>query len=229
MAKTISEETKTVLEGRTRTTKDGHRHLSLTKRQRTELAQHTQVEECVACFLDLEQDLTNKEIADRLGITVSGLKRLTQTAEFTRVYEEALAMLGHSPRLMATAQALPDLLPAAYRTLRRLVTAGEVKDGVALKAAERILAINRVGSEHSEEDPRDLAKFLEVTGAKIDGNLNILNFSMPAEYKAMFEKAFGKGPEVIDAVVQDVSLPEGPIEGPDDELSEPPVRAVDRD
>ena len=209
MATKISEETQTILEGRTRRTKDGRRHLRLTKTERAELAKHTQIEEAVALYLDLEQDLSNKEIADRLGLSVSSLKRLVLTPEFTRIYEEALAMLGHSPRLMATAQALPDLLPAAYRTLRRLVTSADVPDAVALKAAERILAINRVGSERNEEDPRDLAKFLEVTGTHVDGDLNVLQFQMPPAYKAMFEKTFGNMP-VIDV------LPEGEIEGPED-------------
>jgi hypothetical protein len=146
------------------------------------------------------------------------------------LYEETLAMLGHSPRLMATAQALPDLLPAAYRTLRRLVTSDEVKDEVALKAAERILLMNRVGAERNDEDPRELARFLEVTGARIDGDLNILNFSMPEEYKQMFEKAFGgisRPDQVIDIPGRDVpaSLPQGEIEAaPEDEPVEPRAR-----
>ena len=227
----ILDETKTILEGRTRSTSDGRRHLAISKRAKAELAEHTATEEAVAMFLDLENDLTNKEIADRLGLSARGLKTLTQTAEFTRLYEETLAMLGHSPRLMATAQALPDLLPAAYRTLRRLVTSDEVPDAVALKAAERILAINRVGSERNDDDPRELAKFLEVTGARIDGDLNILNFSMPPEYKAMFEKAFGgigRPDPVIDIRGRGVPalLTQGEIEGPDDEPSEPEVQLV---
>ena len=211
MAKTrnkTSPETRIILGGQTRQHKDGRRHLSLTDDERLELAQHAKIEEAVAFFLDLENDLTNKEIADRLGLGISSLKRLTQTAEFTRVYEDALAMLGHSPRLMATAQSLPDLLPAAFRTLRRLVTDAEVPDAVALKAAERILAINRVGAEHNDEDPRDFQNFMNVTGAKIEGNLNILTFNIPESYKAMFEKSFGAG---VDAEV----VPEGLIEGPD--------------
>jgi hypothetical protein len=206
----ITEETQVILEGRTRVTSNGKRHLKLTKAERAGLIHNEKIEEAVACYLDLESDLSNKEIADRLGISLSSLKRLVLTPEFTRIYEEALAMLGHSPRLMATAQALPDLLPAAFRTLRRLVTSSEVPDAVALKAAERILAINRVGSERNDEDPRDLAKFLEVTGTKVDGNLNILQFNMPDAYKNMFEQAFGKVSEVID-------VPVGPIESPEDQ------------
>jgi hypothetical protein len=206
VAKTISEEAQTILEGRTRTTKDGRRHLAVSKRAKAELAEHAIIEEAVAMFLDLEHDMNNKQIAERLGLSTRGLKTLTQSAEFTRLYEEALAMLGHSPRLMATSQALPDLLPAAYRTLRRLVTESEVPDAVALKAAERILAVNRVGAERNDEDPRDLAKFLEVTGTKVDGNLNILQFNIPDVYKQMFEQAFQKVPEVIDA-----ALPQGEI------------------
>jgi len=227
---TISDATQTVLEGRTRITKAGHRHLRLTKLQRKELIKHTQIEEIVALYLDLETDLSNKEIADRVGLNLSSLKRLIQTAEFTRLYEDALAMLGHSPRLMATAQALPDLLPAAYRTLRRLVTNDDVPDAVALKAAERILAINRVGAERNDEDPRDLSKFLEVTGTRVDGDLNVLQFNMPPAYLEMFERTFGKGKpaEVID--IESTRLPallaEGEVQSPEDEPFEPEALPV---
>jgi hypothetical protein len=188
---------------------EGRRHLNLTQGEREALARQRQIEQAVALFLDLETDRTWTQIAAELDMSVSALKRLSQSADFMAVYEDALATIGHDPRLMAVTSSLGDLLPAARRRLERLITSADTPDGVALKAIERLFQWTGADSRIETDNPEALKNFLNQHNVQIQGDLNIIN--IPPEYQQAFERYLGG--EVIEAEVckdEEESQDDGP-------------------
>ena len=81
--------------------RNNRRHLNLNRGEREALLRQRTIEQAVALFLDLENDRSWAEIAAELDMSVSSLKRLSQSPDFMTVYEDALATIGHDPRLMS--------------------------------------------------------------------------------------------------------------------------------
>ena len=211
----MGRKTATLEQSHIRSLPDGKRHLNLTIQERSALAQGQLIERAVSMFLDLEQDRTWVQIAQELGITISQLKSLTRTPEFTKIYEEITVSLGHDPRLRAVTSALPNLLPVAYQQLRSMLTDANTSDNVRLKAVLEIFKLNHVGEEFTTDDPREMTKFLEQNGVKIEGDL-VMELNIPDEFKAAFQKFLGShSNDVIDATEAIDILPETPelVEG----------------
>ncbi len=161
---------------------DGRRHLNLTQDEREALANRQKMEQAIALFLDLQQDHTWKEIADTLGMSLSALKRMTQTGDFQRMYDDALATVGHDPRLQAIKSTLGDLLPAAYRRLHKIISSEDTDDRAALRAIEKLFSWTGVEDGVQSDDPTMFANFLKQHGAAIAPEVNSLNLNIPPEY-----------------------------------------------
>jgi len=185
--------------------REGRRHLNLTQGEREALARQRQIEQAVALFLDLENDRTWAQIAAELDLSVSALKRLSQSADFMTVYEDALATIGHDPRLMAVTSSLGDLLPAARRRLESLITSNDTPDGVALKAIERLFQWTGADNQIETDNPEALKNFLNQHNVQIQGDLNIIN--IPPEYQRAFERYLGG--DVIEGEVSTDQTPAG--------------------
>jgi hypothetical protein len=164
------------------------RHVNLTQEERRQLAEQKQMEQAVALFLDLETDHTWKDIAATLGISLSALKRLTQSGEFQRMYEDTLATVGHDPRLQSVKGHLADLLPAAYRRLQGILTNPGTDDRAALRAIEKLFEWTGVDEGMQAEDPVLFQNFMKQHGVTLNGDVNILNMNIPAEYQAAYAK-----------------------------------------
>src|SRR5512142_1740573 len=158
------------------------RHINLTQDERAELLERQQMEQAIGLFLDLTQDHTWKEIADSLGISLSALKRMTQTGDFQRLYDDALATVGHDPRLQAIKSSLGDLLPAARRRLATIIGDPESDDRTALRAIEKLFEWTGVDEGVMPDDPTMFQNFLKEHGAAVSQEVNILNVSIPPEY-----------------------------------------------
>jgi len=191
-----------------RTLSTGKRHINLTKAERTSLAQLKLVERAVSMFLDLEQDRTWDQIAQELGITITQLKTLTRTPEFSKAYEEITVTLGHDPRLRAVSSALPNLLPVAYQQLKAILIGPATSDNVRLKAILEIFKLNHVGEEVTTDDPREMTNFLEQNGVKVEGDL-VVALGIPDEFKAAFAKFLGGNRS--DVVIDVIPHPETPV------------------
>jgi len=174
---------------------EGRRHLNLNQGEREALARQRQIESTVALFLDLENDRTWSEIAAELDISVSALKRLTQAPDFMSVYEDALATIGHDPRLQAVTSSLGDLLPAARRRLQKLIMEDETPHGVALKAIERLFTWTGADSKIETDNPDALRNFLQQNNVKVEGDLNVIN--IPAEYRDAFQRYLGGNTDIV--------------------------------
>lgn len=174
---------------------EGRRHINLNQGEREALARQRQIESAVALFLDLTTDHTWAEIAAELNISVSALKRLTQAPDFMSIYEEALATIGHDPRLLAVTSSLGDLLPAARRRLGTLITDTNTPDGVALKAIERLFQWTGADSKIEVDNPDMLKNFLSQHNVQVQGDLNIVN--IPPEYQAAFERFLGGDRDIV--------------------------------
>ena len=134
------------------------------RRAFAELAQQKQIELAVSLFLDLEQDRTVQQIADEMGMTVSSLKRLTQTAKFQETYDSVLMQLGHHPRLQALQGQLPELIPLSYQAMRRLLSPGTAHTAqVAATISAFVSKIDPRTGATTEENP----KFLKTGDAAI--------------------------------------------------------------
>ena len=193
------------------------RHINLNQNERTALADNLQLEQAVALFLDLTEDHTWPQIADALGLALAALKRLTQTAEFQRVYDDALATVGHDPRLNAVKSSLGDLLPMAYRRLQSILGNPRSDDRTAMRAIEKLFSWTGVDSGTPQDDPAAFQNFLHRFGVNVEGNLNVINaVNIPQEYQAAFAKFLQ--PENVEAAIVN-SVDEDSVE---EEMSEVP-------
>lgn len=175
-----------------RTNARGQRMIKLRKAERSDFLQQRRIEQAVALFLDLEADHSWQEIANQLGISVLGLKDLTKTKAFMETYSRHFVELGHDPRLRATQAAIVDLLPAAVRELREMVT-GPVSPQVKLQAIKEIFRLNGLEKIHDKASDRDeLARFLKESGAQITmiNNQAILPADFQQNIKAYTEGRF---------------------------------------
>jgi hypothetical protein len=187
------------------------RHLSLTRRERADLADSRQIEEAVSYFLDLEQDRTVKQIAEEMGISVSTLKRLTQKPEFQAKYDEVLMGLGHHPRLQAVNQQLPELMPLAYQALKSVLVGQRVAATAKVQAVKLLFDTLHIADTHDDEDPAPLNNFLAQAGVNVQGSGNVINVNLPIpqEYQEAFARLMGATPqEVINVEATPVETPE---------------------
>ena len=182
--------------------RDGRRHINLNQGEREALLRQRTIEQAVVLFLDLENDRSWAQIAAELDMSVSSLKRLTQSSDFILVYEDALAAVGHDPRLQAVTASLGDLLPAARRRLQTLITNTGTADGVALKAIEKIFEWTGVDSAQELDSPDALKNFLSTHGVTVQGDLNVMQLNIPDEYKAAFDRYLGGGRDTIEGVAR---------------------------
>jgi predicted transcriptional regulator len=148
---------------------NGHRKISLTKKERAQLQLQRQCEAAAALFLDLETDRTYAQIAEELGLTVARLKDLTKKPEFDAAYNQLFAELGHDPRFRAAQGALADMLPAAIRQLKALLNGTQTPAGVRLKAIEQVMKLNGLQEPQPQTtDRQELARFLVEHHVRLD-------------------------------------------------------------
>lgn len=163
---------------------DGRRKIKLTSEERQLFSRSEQVETAVRLFLDLEGNHSWENIASDLGISVMALKDLTKTQEFIDVYDQHFAELGHDPRLKSAQAAIVDLLPAAIRELRVLITDGEVPASVRFRAVEKVIELNGIGPQKGGQmDRAELMDFLRSSNVVIQQNTqnNFGNYPNPYE------------------------------------------------
>ena len=159
---------------------DGHRRrIKLTREERALLKKQKLAEGAAALFLDMDDPKSWVEIAAELGISLHQLKDLTKSDEFNEAYSVLFAELGHDPRYKAALGAIGDMLPKAVRKLEELMTSTRTPAAVALKAVEKVLAINGIENmKPAQSDRADLVKYLEEKGVTI----NNLNVTIPDVY-----------------------------------------------
>jgi hypothetical protein len=167
-----------------RRTARGNRRLKLTDGERNALQKNLVLEHIVAMYLDLTRDWTLTQMAEELKITVSQLKDLTRSEEFSNLYNQHFIELGHDPRLKATQAAIVDMLPMAQRELKALLSGPMVPAGVKLKAITEILRLGGVEQPKAAvNDKKELAEFLMKAGVNIEN----LNVNLPTEYRDIIE------------------------------------------
>jgi hypothetical protein len=184
------------LEGALAVREGGRRHINLNQGEREALLRQRTIEQAVALFLDLENDRTWSQIAAELDMSVSALKRLSQSPDFMTVYEDALATIGHDPRLMSVTASLGDLLPAARRRLEKLITSDDTPAGVQLKSIERLFEWTGADQRQEIDDPNALRNFLGQHGVQVQGDLNVMQFNIPSEYQQAFERFLGGNTDI---------------------------------
>lgn len=175
---------------------NGKRAIKLRKHERRELIHQQKVETAVALFLDLKDDHSWEEIAEKCGLSLIGLKDLTKTEEFMQVYNAHFAELGHDPRLKATQAALTDLLSPAIRAIREILVSPTSPASAKAKAAFEIIRLNGVEAiDPRGTDKTELYEFLRNSGV----NIEQMNITLPPEY---LEKGVA---EIIEGQVREIS------------------------
>jgi hypothetical protein len=177
------------------------RKIKLTNQDRAELAKRRQVEQAVSYFLDLEQSRTLKQIADEMGIAVASLKRLTNDPQFQELYDEVLMNLGHHPRLQALNSQLPELIPDAYRALKRLLGPG-IAHTAQVSAIKLLYDTLNISQQVREEDPQALENFMRSKGVIVQNNVMNVNLPIPEEYRDAFQKWMGG--DIVEGKAEDV-------------------------
>lgn len=158
---------------------DGRRQLMLTNKEKKAALHQKRVEQAVALFLDIERDHSWADIAQELGVSKLTLNDLTKSDEFIECYNAHFVEVGHDPRLQATQAALVDMLPAAVRELKKMITDPDVSASVRLKAIERVIELNglkAVAAKHTEQN--ELQNFLQ--GLNVQGDVTV-NLGAPYE------------------------------------------------
>lgn len=193
---------------------DGRRRLMLTEADRDALRQQQLVEGAVALFLDLTSSRSYSQIAEELGITVRQLRRLVETDEFARVYEEHFDALGHDPRLQAVKSGLMDLLPMAFDQLRKALIEPGVPWTTRMRAIEKIMEMNGVRPQDAgKSDRRELAEFLGKFGVNI-GEMHIHGAPVPSSYSDALD-------EVMEGEVEEVTPLQRLTDGRGEQVDEP--------
>ena len=168
----------------------GRRAIQLTNAEKRAFIEQRIVERAVALFLDLEADHTWQEIATELGITLQKLKDLTKTTEFMDAYTLHYAELGSDPRLRAVQTAIVDMLPGAYRELKKMIVDPETPASTKLNAIKLAFQLGGVSApKGGVQEKSELASFLKDMGLQVDN----VSFSVPQQYQR---------PEPIDLVAQ---------------------------
>jgi len=168
-------------------TADGRRRIQLTTQEREDLAESRLIEGAVALYLNLDDRLTNAQIAEQLGITPKQLKRLTNTELFARVYNDHFIELGHDPRLKAVRSAMTDLLPDAYNQMKELLTDRDTPAGTRHRLIMDIFKLCGIRpSDPQVSDKRELAEFLKEQNINIQ-ELHVHN--IPQDYRVALERA----------------------------------------
>ena len=175
---------------------NGKRAIKLRKHERRELIHQRKVETAVALFLDLKDDHSWEEIAEKCGLSLIGLKDLTKTEEFMQVYNAHFAELGHDPRLKATQAALTDLLSPAIRAIREILVSPTSPASAKAKAAFEIIRLNGVEAiDPRGTDKTELHEFLRNSGV----NIEQMNITLPPEY---LERGVA---EIVEGQVREIS------------------------
>jgi hypothetical protein len=177
------------------------RHINLTQGERAELTESRQIEEAVSYFLDLEQDWTNKQIAENMGMSLSALKRLTQKPEFMAKYDEVLMGLGHHPRLHALNASLPELAAPAYMALKQILTNPRASATARVAAAKLVFDTLHLSDQRPEEDPAAINNFLKNAGVNVQANVVNVNLPIPEEYREAFIRLIGSDTNIVEGVV----------------------------
>jgi len=183
---------------------NGKRRLLLTTDQRELLEQNRQAEELVSLFLDPDQDRTNRQIAEAMGMSLSKMKRLTQTDAFRDAYEATIVEIGHSPRLKNVRSSIDEMLPVAARVMRSILLDPTAPAGVRLKAATTILeyAPKEAGSG---DQIKEFQNFLSTFATKA----NAVTVTVPDSYSEAMKQFADL--DVVDAVAVDLPSEETTI------------------
>ena len=182
---------------------NGHRKISLTKKERSQMQLQAQCEAAAALFLDLETDRTYAQIAEELGLTVARLKDITKKPEFDAAYNQLHAELGHDPRFRAAQGAMADMLPLAIRQLKSLLSGTQTPAGVRLKAIEAVMKLNGLQEPQPQgTDRQELAKFLVEHHVTLDA----VGMIVPDEYRQAYEGAMS---DVVEGEIVDPKLGSG--------------------
>lgn len=176
------------------------RHINLTQGERADLAESRQIEEAVSYFLDLEQDWTNKQIAENMGISLSALKRLTQKPEFMAKYNEVLMGLGHHPRLHALNASLPELAAPAYMALKQILANPRASATARVAAAKLVFDTLHLSDQRPEEDPAAINNFLKSSGVNVQANVINVNLPIPDAYREAFIRLVGSDTNIVEGV-----------------------------
>jgi hypothetical protein len=190
------------------------RKIKLTKADKQEIVEQKQREHAVSLFLDLEQNRTTQQIAEEVGLSLSSLKRLTQTPEFMELYDQTLMDISHHPRMMALQTGIVDLLPASYMAMKRLL--GPNTAHTAQVAAVKLLwETASVGDNLDRGGGEELGNYLKSQGVNIENMLVNVNIPIREEYRDAFLRLVGA--DAIDGKAHDVA----PSESPQQEVSAP--------
>ena len=158
----------------------GKRAIKLTNAEKRDFIEQRIVERAVALFLDLENDHTWAEIALELGITLQHLKDLSKTTEFMDAYTLHYSELGSDPRLKAVQTAIVDMLPGAFRELKKMVVDPETPAATRLNAIKLAFQLGGVSTpKGGVQEKSELATFLKDMGMGVEE----VKFSVPAQYQ----------------------------------------------
>ena len=118
------------------------------------------IQRALDMILDLDSNLSRREIAEYLGITQRQLKALMITDEFREMYALAFTEVRGDPIIPEIQRRIvEDLLPTALRQLTSALT--EAPWTVRMRAIERIMALSGVKEITAQTNDRDeAAKFL---------------------------------------------------------------------
>ncbi len=108
-------------------------------------------------------------------MSVNALKDLTKLPDIMDAYNEHFLELGHDPRLKATQAAVVDMLPAAVRQLKSLITDNDTPAGTRLAEIKELFRMVDVKAPKGQNERYELAEFLK--GQNL--TLNQININPP--------------------------------------------------
>jgi hypothetical protein len=111
---------------------------------------------------------TTVEIAAELGISVTQVRSIMKTDEYSSAWREIEASLSQDPRRQAARAEIHEMLPVAVRSLRAALEEDDVPWTVRLKAAEMILKITGLDHDGKGGSSAELISFLASRGIEIN-------------------------------------------------------------
>lgn len=147
----------------------------------------------VDCYTDpTTAQMSDKQIAARIGIDPRGVRRIKQDDRFRGIYNTVYGAVTADPRVHIVQERLPELAPVWFQRLIQLMTEDDVKDTVRLNTLKWYAQLTGMQMRPDEGNERkELAKFLDEAG-KVQIHLHV-----PEKYAQAYE-------EVVEGEVRDV-------------------------
>jgi hypothetical protein len=168
-----------------RLTANGKRRLQLNQKEKDELKEKELISSLVVEMLNLDENKTYEEMAEKLDITVPTLKNLTRTKEFEEQWNEHYMQLGKDPRIQLVQSKITELLPMVFVQMREGLIDPDVPWTARWKIMEKVLDLSGIEKPQLQQnDRKEIQSFLKAHSESEDS----IQITIPSKYMDAMQK-----------------------------------------